>query len=82
MTSHFVTTHQTFTLTNNKQIRPTYFQVRVVEVAVGRLTVHLVFVVRFNDPVKEVAEQDVGLSIARHTPGGHRATALTFVHTE
>ena len=58
-----------------------YLQVVAVEVALWRLAGDLVSVMRLDDSVEEVAEHDVGLSVARHTAHRGRTAPITFTHT-
>lgn len=57
-----------------------YLQVVVVEVALWRLAGDLVFMMRLNNSVEEVAEQDVRLGIARDTANRYRTGPITFIH--
>lgn len=59
-----------------------YLQVVAVEVALWRLAGDFVSVMRLDDTVEEVAEQDVGLSVTSHTAHRGRTAPITFVHTQ
>lgn len=55
-----------------------YLQVVVVEVALGGLAGDLVFMMRLDNSVEEVTEQNVGLGVARDTPHRYRTRPITF----
>lgn len=55
-----------------------YLQVVIVGVTLWGLAGDFVLMIGFNDSIKEVAEQNVGLGVACQTPDRHRTGPFTY----